>query len=146
MGLWQSITGFFKSRPKIKAIITDEAGKNHKRKAYYNNNYFIAKVNGKKHAYIIDHNEVTYDAKNNQAMSFYDVNNPVPIKRTHQRNPQVDSISFKTILDSKAITDLFSSQQKNLLFAILILIIINLVISIVIILIQTKVIKVGGAT
>lgn len=133
---------FFKKKSKIRAIIQDEVGKIHTKKCPYSNNSFTVVINAEKHAYVVDHNFVTYDAKNNMPTSFYYINNPQPIRMQHERNEEVDSIGFKKLLDSKVITDLFSEEGKNMLTILMILIIVNLALTGLLAGIQFKLIKI----
>lgn len=142
MDIIDKARGFFQKKSKIKAIIIDEVGKLHTKKVAYNNNSFTLLVNGEKHAYVVDHNFVTYDIKGNFPTSFYYINNPQPIRMQHERNDELDSISFKKILDSKVITDLFSEEAKNVLMILMILIIVNLVLTGLLAAIQFKLIKI----
>lgn len=142
MELIDKAKGFFQKKSKITAIIIDEVGKVHTKKVPYANNSFTLLVNSQKHAYVVDHNFVTYDIKKNGPVSFYYVNNPQPIRMQHERNADMDSIGFKKILDSKVITDLFSEEAKNLLTILMILIIVNLVLTGLLAAVQFHIIKV----
>lgn len=142
MDIIDKVKSFFKKKSKIKAIVLDEVGKIHIKKVPYSNNTFTLTFNGEKQAYTVDHNFVTYDAKSNMPTSFYHINNPEPIRMKHERNTEMDSISFKKILDSKVITDLFSPEGKNLLTILMILIVVNLALTGLLAAIQFKIIKV----
>lgn len=85
------------------------------RSVKYDNNEFTTKFGGKPHSYIVDHNFIVYDAKSKMPTSAYYVNNPNPIRLQHERNEELDSISFKRILDDKTVSDLFSPEGKNML-------------------------------
>lgn len=142
MMIIDKVQEFFKKKPKIKALIVDEVGRVHEKKQKYSNNSFEVMISGKKHAYVVDHNFVTYEHKSNMPMSFYYINNPQPIRMQHERNENMDSISFKKILDSKVITDLFSAEAASILTLLMILIIANLVLTGILAAIQFKLIKI----
>lgn len=133
-----------RQRPKIKAFFIDEAGLIIDKKFKYTNNTFSTKAFGEPQAYIVDHNFIVYDKKTKIPVSLYYVNNPSPIRIQHERNKELDGIGFKKILDSKTISELFSEENKNVMLILIILIGLNMLLTAVVLLVQFKVIKVGG--
>lgn len=146
MGLLDKITGFFKKKSRLHCVFIDEIGDVHFVEVKFSNNTFTTKFFGEPQTYIVDHNYILYNRKSKTPIAFYYVNNPNPIGIQHERNRDVDSIGFKKILDSKTIQDLFSEEGQKKINLVLILVIVNIAITIIILLIQFKVIKVGGAT
>lgn len=129
MGAIDRVKGFFKKRSKLRAIIHDETANVYQKDVVYSNNVFMISINGEKHAYVVDHNFVSYDQKTKIPISYYYISNPQPIRIQHERNQEVDSIGFRKILESKVITDLFSDEARNTLFLLVVLIIISMLLS-----------------
>lgn len=123
------LRGFFKKKRVLKASFYDEAGRVVVRKVKYQNNTFTQKFNGELQTYIVDDAYINYDAKTNQPMSSYYINNPQPIRFLHERNNEVDSIGFKKIIDSKVIKDLFSDEDSTKMLLLIILICISIAVS-----------------
>lgn len=127
-----AIKDFFKGKRVLRAYFIDETGRIFKKEVHYSNNIFSIKIGDDLQSYIVDHNFMVYDAKDRVGTSVYYVNNPNPVRLQHERNNQVDSISIKKILDSKAIKDLFSEENKELINWILIIVIVNIMLTLVV--------------
>lgn len=125
------IKNFFKKKQVIKARFIDESGRETTKKIKYTNNTFTLSFFGEDQSYMVDHKKVIYDAKDKLPILYYYVNNPNPLTLEHMRNPEVDAVGFKQIIESKVVKDLFSDEQANLLKIIVIVIIIHALISIV---------------
>jgi hypothetical protein len=121
-----NIKDMFKKKQKLVAIFFDETGSTYAREVVYSNNRFEVsdKLFGHKGVYIVDHNFIIYDRRTRKPYCYYYTNNPNPIHIHHERNKDVDSIGFKRILDSKVITELFSTDGLKFLTVILIIVII----------------------
>lgn len=124
MGLMNAIKDFFRKKDKLRVIMIDEVGRFTIQQVTYDNNTFsLGGMMGKQSAYIVDHNAIYYDKKSGEGLSAYYRNNPNPIQLTHERNPDVDAVGFKNILDSKVIQDLFSQEGVKMLTVLLIIVI-----------------------
>lgn len=147
MSLIESIMGFFRKKQKLRAYFIDEVGTVTKKVVKYKNNTFEANIQGEKGAYLIDHNNIFYDRKDRMASSFYHTNNPQPLKLNHNRNEEgIDSVGFKSVLDSKTIKDLFSSEGINQLTILLYIAIAIVIMQVISLAHQFGLLKVVGAT
>lgn len=147
MGLLDFISNFFKKKHRLHAYIIDEIdGLEIKRVVVKGNTFTISKglFDDRAMTYIVDNAYVVYRLKDNMPCAFYFKNNPNPLGMFHKRNVDVDAVGFKKILDDKTVQDLFSPEGVKKLDIVLILVIVNILMSIVLLLIQFKVIKVGG--
>lgn len=143
MVLWDTLLGLFgKREQKLSVVFIDETGHEHPKKVSYKNNVFHTKINGEEGSYIVDHNYIVHDGKN-RPKSYYYTNNPNPIRIQHARNEVLDSISFKRIIDSKVVTDLFAEEGLGKLFILLILIAANCALTVFVLLVVLKVVKIG---
>ncbi len=143
--LVSTVKQIFIKKRKLTAFFIDEVGKVWPKKVSYVNNTFEYKTGGQKGTYIVDHKCILYLGSNNEPCSFYYTNNTQPITMSHERDDTIDAIGFKTILDSKAISELFSSKGLNLMIILMCMIGVNMLFSLFILAIQMKWIKVGGA-
>lgn len=144
MGLLDRVKGFFRKHDKLVAVFFDEVGSLRQQKIKYHNNLFETGVFGDKETYIVDQGRV-YDHKKLGKMAFYNAHDPQPLKLGHARNEEIDALGFRKILDDKTVQELFSDDALKLIKLALILIGINMLISIVIMLVEFKVVKLGGA-
>lgn len=128
MGLWHEFKQYFKKKRRLVAVFIDETGRIFEKETPYENNNFTIKIGsnlvgmgGTEQTYIVDAECMIYEVKSNLPKLFYYTNNPYPLKLKHTRSKEgVDSIGFKTLLDSKVITDLFSDEASDKLLWILI--------------------------
>jgi len=140
--IFDKILNIFKKKNSLKAVFHDETGREYSKNVTYTNNKFDTKINGESHTYIVDKNRVYHDLKN-EPLSHYYTNNPDPILLDHTRHAEIDSTSFRNIMESKAITDLFAEEGKKILDILLILVIANIIIGLIGLGVLFKLIKVA---
>jgi hypothetical protein len=138
------VKGLFRKKKKLNARFIDEVGHSFDRKVKYVNNTFSISIQGVEQTYIVDMACVIYERKKKLPTSVYYVGNPNPLRFSHLRNKDVDSISFKQILDSKVVTDLFTSGLEAKVQLLIILVAINLAVSVITMMAALGFLKFGG--
>lgn len=138
------IIGFFKKKERLVAFILDDVAKLHRKVVKYKDSRFSVRILGEERTFIVDMNYCLRD-NNNRPVCMYYINDPRPIKFTGRRTADLDSISLQKVLDDHTIQQMFSNDLDGKLLILMILVGVNILATVIIILIQTKVIKVGGA-
>lgn len=153
--LYKFVRGIFLKKNRLRVFFFTPTGKILRKIVNPENNRFTAKVEGQKGLYIVDPNCVVYSGTYSVPTSCYYSNNPKPIRIKHERNKEkiqitvngekkeidVDSVGLHTIIQSKAITDLFKNEGAIKLLLILVVVIINLIVTL---FLAYRVYKMGG--
>jgi hypothetical protein len=144
MGLIAGLKEIFYVKTKLRAVLQDELNNIHILKVLPINGKFTIKFHGIEESYNVDSQLVYNNPRKKWKMSFYNAHDPNPLNYQHYRNRDLDAESFKKVLDDKTITDLFSMDRDKRVKLLMVICAINAVLTLMILLVQFKVIKVGG--